>query len=550
MTTGTRSHHIEDGNLAVSLWKAAERRGHLEAFVGREGIVHYPRLAARAAAIAVALVRRGVASGDRVAILLERGPDAAAALFAAYAVGGIAVMVNDRYRARQIEYALAHAGASVLLTTADMLDRQHRDLSTSATVLDVSEIPEAGDFEPIRRVGPDLAQIIYTSGSTGMPKGVVYTHGALQAGIRAVAGYLGLTHEDRVASLLPLSSVYGLNQLLTAVACSASLVVELSPLAQEIVAALAQRKATVLAAVPPLWIQLLASPDLPALHGLRIAQNAGGHLPADIVRRLRTALPSTRLYLQYGMTETFRSTYLPPNEVDRRPDSMGRSIPGAEILLVDDDGHAVEPGVVGEVVHRGPTVAAGYWNDPEATARTFRPNPLRVPGAPDSERVVFTGDLARRDADGFLHFVGRRDRMIKSMGFRVGPDEVTDALHASGEIREAVVDAEPDPSRGERIVAYVVLREDASLTRLERFCRAELPVFAHPSVYVPRATLARLPSGKYDMEAIRRGDAPQAQDSRSQDAEAPAAERPAGRPRVIDPRHRATRAGLHLAGGT
>jgi acyl-CoA synthetase (AMP-forming)/AMP-acid ligase II len=357
-------------------------------------------------------------------------------------------------------------------------------------------------------VGPDFAQIIYTSGSTGMPKGVAYTHGALQAGIRAVTGYLGLVHDDRVAGLLPLSSVYGLNQLLTAVSCCASVLVELSPLPHEMVKGLAERRATVLAAVPPLWIQLLASEEIGALRALRIGQNAGGHLPAEVVRRLRAALPHARLYLQYGMTETFRSTYLPPELVDRRPDSMGRAVPGSEILVVDEDGRPVGPGVVGEIVHRGPTIAAGYWNDPDATRRTFQPNPLGPAGAPDAERVVFTGDLARTDADGLLYFVGRRDRMIKSMGFRVGPDEIVDALHASGEIRECVVDAEPDAARGERIVAYVVMRDGGSVARLERYCRAELPAFAHPSAYVRREALARLPSGKYDLESIRRAPSP------------------------------------------
>jgi amino acid adenylation domain-containing protein len=535
---------MDHGNLAWSLWSAAERRGRLPAIVDRGGVTDYPALAARASAISVALTRQAVAPGDRIAVLLERGPDAVASLFAAYAVGAVAVVVNDRYRPRQIEYALGHSGASVLVTKREMLDRQHRDLVTGATILDVAEIAAEDDassmgFVPIRRIESDLAQIIYTSGSTGMPKGVVYTHGALASGVRTVAEYLGLTREDRVASLLPLSSVYGLNQLLTAVACGASVIVELSPLANEIVVGLAERNATVLAAVPPLWIQLLASPDIGALRGLRIAQNAGGHLPTEVVRQLRTALPSTRLYLQYGMTETFRSSYLPPNEVDRRPGSMGRPVRGADILLLDEGGQPVAPGEVGEIVHRGSTVASGYWNDPEATARTFRPNPLRPHGAPDAERVVFTGDLARRDADGFLHFVGRRDRMIKSMGFRVGPDEVTDALHASGEVAEAIVDAVPDPARGDRIVAYVVLREGGSLARLERFCRAELPAFAHPSAYEPRTALARLPSGKYDLEAIRGG---------GLDASAPS--RPELRNRGMDPGHRRPRPNLHFAGGT
>jgi amino acid adenylation domain-containing protein len=495
---------MTDGNLARLLWEAAERRGRLPAFFDRSRVTDYPTLAARAGALAVALMRHSVAPGDRVAIFLERGPDAAAALFAAYAVGAIAVVVNERYRPRQIEYTLEHSGAKALLTAPEMLDRQHRDLSTACVVVDVSALPEADAFTPMHRVGTDFAQIIYTSGSTGMPKGVTYTHGALQAGIRAVTAYLGLTQDDRVASLLPFSSVYGLNQLLTAVASSASIVVELSPLPNEMVAGLAERRATVLAAVPPLWIQLLASDELGALAELRIAQNAGGHLPSEVVRRLRAALPHTRLYLQYGMTETFRSTYLPPEHVDGRPDSMGRAVPGAEILVVDEDGRLVGPGVVGEIVHRGPTIASGYWNDPDATRRTFRPNHLRPAGAPDAERVVFTGDLARRDPDGFLYFVGRRDRMIKSMGFRVGPDEIVDALHASGEVGEAVVDSEPDGARGERIVAYVVLRTGGSLARLERYCRAELPAYAHPSTYVQRESLARLASGKYDVESIRR----------------------------------------------
>ena len=533
---------MTDGNLATILWKAAERRGRPPALLQGESVTDYRSLVRRTGAISVALTRQGVAAGERVAVFLERGTDAVASLFAAYAVGAVAVVVNERYRPRQIEYVLAHSGASVLLSTREMLDRQHRDLVTDARILEVEAIPEADAFSPVRRIGPDLAQIVYTSGSTGMPKGVVYTHGALQAGVRAVAGYLGLTREDRVASVLPLSSVYGLNQLLTAVVTGAGVVLELSPLAHEIVVGLAARRATVLAAVPPLWMQLLASPDIGRLTGLRIVQNAGGHLPVDVVRRLRAVLPAARLYLQYGMTETFRSTYLPPNEVDRRPGSIGRAVPGADVLLIGEDLRPVGAGTVGEIVHRGPTVSAGYWNDPEATSRTFRPNPLAPPGAPDAERVVFTGDLARRDEDGFLHFVGRRDRMIKSMGFRVGPDEVVEVLHASGEISEAAVDAEPDPARGERIVAYVVLREGGSLARLERFCRAELPPYAHPSAYVPRAALARLASGKLDMPAIR-DDA-----ATSEPVVEPAAVPPSisAAPRS----HPRTRAGLHFAGET
>jgi len=494
-------------NLASLLWRAGERQGDRPAVIERSSVVHLAPLAARAGAVATVLVDHAVRPGDRVAVFLDRGADAVAALFGTYAAGAVAVVVNDRFRPRQIEHVLGHSGASVLLTTPEMLERQHRNLETAARVVFPDHLPKAASFAPVNRISPDLAQIIYTSGSTGLPKGVVFTHGALNAGIRAVSSYLELLPDDRVASLLPFSSVYGLNQVLTAVACGASLVVERSPVPHQMVVGLAEHGTTILAAVPPLWIQLLGVPDFRegALRGLRIAQNAGGHLSPEIVRRVRAALPDTRLFLQYGMTETFRGTYLPPEEIERRPGSMGRAMPDTEIMVLDDDEQPVADGSVGELVHRGPTIALGYWNDPEATSRTFRPHPQRPAGAPATERVVFSGDMVRRDADGYFFFVSRRDRMIKTMGFRVGPDEVADALHASGEIRETVIDAEPDPERGERIVAYVVLREDGSIQRLERFCRAELPSYSQPAQYVTRDQLPRLASGKYDLAAIRQG---------------------------------------------
>lgn len=493
-------------NLATILWHAADRDGDRVAIRERDGSVSLASLRDRAGAIAAALVADGVTPGDRVAIFIERGVDAIAALFGTYAVGAVAVVLNDRYRPRQVEYVLDHCGAAALLTTSGMLDRLHRDIETTARLVDPDLLPPAASFEPVRRIDPDLAQIIYTSGSTGLAKGVTYNLGALHAGVRAVSSYLGLQADDRVATLLSFGSVYGLNQVLTAIRCGASVIIERSALPQQMIAGLAEQRATVLAAVPPLWIQLLTVPSFQEgqLGELRIAQNAGGHLPPEIVRQVRAALPNTRLFLQYGMTETFRSTYLPPEELDRRPGSMGRAMPETEILVLDDNDQPVPDGAVGELVHRGPTIALGYWNDPDTSRRTFRPNPLRPAGAPDTERVVFSGDMVRRDPEGFLYYVSRRDRLIKTMGFRVGPDEIADALYASGQIHETVIDAVPDEDRGARIVAYVVLRESGSLESLRRFCRAELPEYAQPAKYVERPDLPRLPGGKHDLEALRR----------------------------------------------
>jgi amino acid adenylation domain-containing protein len=497
----------DHANLAGLLLGAARDHGDRVAITDRDHTIDYEQLRARAAGFAAALAARGARPGDRVAIFLERGADAIAAMFGAYAVGAVAVVVNERFRPRQIEHIVQHAGAAVIVTSRAMLDRLHRDIEAPAPLLDVAEAPPAADLEPVRRISPDAAQIIYTSGSTGLPKGVVFSNDALRAGIAAVVSYLGLEASDRVATLLPFSSVYGLNQVLTTVAVGASVVIERSALPRDVVAQLAAQGATVLAAVPPLWNQLLGVPDFQqgALRGLRIAQNAGGHLPTELVQRVRAALPHTRLFLQYGMTETFRGTFLPPEELDRRPGSMGCAMPDTEILLLDEDGRPVPDGEIGEIVHRGPTIGLGYWNDPEATSRTFLPNPLRPDGIPAGERVVFSGDMARRDAEGFLFYVGRRDRVIKTMGFRVGPDEIADVLYASGQVHEAVIVAVPDPKRGQRIVAHVVLATSGSLDHLVRYCRSELPEHAQPTEYVERSEIPRLPSGKYDLDALSQG---------------------------------------------
>jgi acyl-CoA synthetase (AMP-forming)/AMP-acid ligase II len=493
--------------LAETAARAPERTAIWEGGIGTT----YGDLAQRAGGAAERLRAEGVAANDRVVLFLERGVDAAAAYFGCLAFGAIPVLVTERARPRQLALVANDTAARFLITSAELLRRQPYQLARAWLVLDAAELPKAGRYEPVPRVGGDVAQIIYTSGSTGLPRGVTLSHSNLREGVSAVAGYLGLVEDDRVASLLSFSSVYGLNQLLCCVAVGASLVIERSPLAAQLVDRFRAAAVTVIAAVPPLWIQILAVPsfrDQP-IPSLRILQNAGGHLPVPAVRDLRQAQPRAALFLNYGQTETFRGSYLPPDEVDRRPGSMGRAIPGAEIFVLREDLTPCDVGEVGELVFRGPTVALGYWNDPVATARVFRPNPLRPAGTPDTERVVFSGDLVRRDEDGFLHYVSRRDRMIKTLGFRVGPDEVIDACFASGEIREGIVVGEPDEQRGERIVAYVVLREGGSVQRLEQFIRVELPRHMQPSRIVPMTELPRTTAGKYDVSPLRASGTPQ-----------------------------------------
>ena len=487
-------------NVSRLLLRAAAAHGAAPAVVERERTSSYAELAVRAGAFAATMRASGIAPGATAAVLLERGIDAAAAIYGIHAAGGVAVVLNGRLRPRQLTHVLDDAAVQTLVSTAGDLDRATLDPAGRWPVIDATAVALSAPLECAPREATDLAQIIYTAGSTGLPKGVMHTHGSISAGVAAVTGYLGLRSDDRVGSLLALSSVYGLNQLLCSVAAGAALVVIPSPFAADIVAELRQLNVTVAAGVPPLWLQLLGVPDFQTpLPALRQIQNAGGHLPTEAARRLRAAQPQASVILQYGMTETWRSTFLPPEEADRRPGSMGRAMPGAELLIVGEDGAPVAIGVTGQLVHSGPTIAAGYWRAEATSAIVFRPHPTR-----ETERAVYSGDFVRADADGYYYFVGRRDQIIKTMGHRVGPDEIVEVLHASGEVAEAVVAGEEDPERGQRIVAWVVIRAEGSLVRLRRYCRSELPPYMQPSRITVRSELPRLPSGKYALEELRR----------------------------------------------
>jgi amino acid adenylation domain-containing protein len=474
------------------------------AVISSDGSWSYEALLNRSAGIARAIADAGAEPGERVGIFLKRSAEACAAFFGVLAAGAVAVVVNESLKARQIDHILNHSGTRVLLSSPDMLGRLARPPDTAVTIVDATVIDETTDFEPVARIGTDVAQIIYTSGSTGLPKGVTLSHSNLWAGMRAVTEYLGISADDRIASLLPFSFDYGLNQLSCAIGTGAALVIERSPVPQRIVQTLREQQVTILPMVPPLWLRSLAVESFrrEPLPALRLMTNTGGPLPTEAVRELRRSQPNAGLFLMYGLTEAFRSSYLDPSLVDRKPRSIGRAIPGAELLVLKADNTVCAPGEAGELVHRGPTVALGYWNEPELTAAVFRANPRCPEGTPNAERVVFSGDLVYRDEDGDLFFVGRRDTLIKTLGYRVSPDEVVDVLYASGEVAEAVVSSEPDGTIGDRIVAYVVLRPSGDVDRVSAFCAAELPRYMRPARIEVRSSLRRTHTGKYDVAAI------------------------------------------------
>jgi acyl-CoA ligase (AMP-forming) (exosortase A-associated) len=375
----------------------------------------------------------------------------------------------------------------------------YEELCASASAIDWREIS----------IGKDLAAILYTSGSTGKPKGVMLSHANILAGSRIVCTYLGITEKDRILAVLPFSFDAGMNQLMTAFEKGGTCVLVNFVFAREIVQALVKEKITGLAGVPTLW-SLLAQPNStlakqPHLD-LRYTTNTGGAMPQTVLKVLQEVLQNTKIFLMYGLTEAFRSTYLPPEELDRRPTSIGKAIPDTEILVLNGRGRLCKPGEVGELVHRGPTVSLGYWNRPEDTARALRPNPLLPPEIGDSEKVCYSGDLVKMDEDGFLYFIGRRDTMIKSSGFRISPTEVEEVLFQSGAIREAAVVGVPDETLGQSIKAFVVPRdgEDINTEALLAHCARKMPRYMVPKAIVILAELPKTSSGKVDYAILRR----------------------------------------------
>jgi acyl-CoA ligase (AMP-forming) (exosortase A-associated) len=407
-----------------------------------------------------------------------------------------------------VAHIVADSSASLLIGTAARL-----------ATLEFADVPKAcvaiAEDEALRMVDScnrsfpassadpdDLAALLYTSGSTGRPKGVMLSHANMWLGAVSVAAYLGLAEDDVTLAVLPLSFDYGQNQLLSTW-YAGGCVVPLDYLTpRDVIKACAKHGVTTLAAVPPLWVQLVEQ-DWPndAVTPMRRLTNSGGALTVELVRQLRALFPQARLFPMYGLTEAFRSTYLDPALVDSRPTSMGTAIPFAEILVIGDDGDVTAPDVEGELVHCGPLVAQGYWNDPARTAERFKPAPA---ASQFGGMAVWSGDRVRRDADGLLYFVGRRDAMIKSAGNRISPQEIEDAARATGLAAEAVAVGVKDERLGQAV--HLVVRPLGDLVRaqeeLPRMLAKALPNFMQPKAIHWREVLPINPNGKLDRTAI------------------------------------------------
>ncbi|MBN8533565.1 MAG: AMP-binding protein [Rhizobiales bacterium] len=465
-------------------------------------------LAAEVEKLAGAVRARGIERGDRVAILLPKCLEECAAIFAASRADAVFVPINPVLKAQQIRHILIDSGAALLITTLEQREKLGAAIDgiDGLSILDVEDCADDHAPAPVARaIGQDLAAILYTSGSTGAPKGVMLSHSNLIAGTRIVRSYLSITAEDRLLSVLPFSFDYGLNQLLTVVEQGATIALFTFQMGDQIVRALAKHEITGLAGVPTIWAILTkAAPSLartPLPH-LRYITNSGGAVPEATVRRLREILPETQIFLMYGLTEAFRSTYLPPAEIDRRPTSIGKAIPECEVFPLTTDGRRAKPGEPGILVHRGPTVSLGYWRRPEETARVLRPNPLRTP-IEGGETVCWSGDLVYEDEDGFLYFVGRQDAMIKSAGYRISPTEVEDALMLSGAFRQVAAIGLPDEWLGQRLMAVAVGQQNGiDIEAVLRQLAEKLPSHMVPSRIELVPELPVTPNGKVDYKRL------------------------------------------------
>ncbi len=508
-------------SLVQALADVSARQPQAPALVWRGATWSFGELTAAIASVRSALIERGVAPGDRIALLLRNSPQYVALYYGILAAGCIAVPLNPHERAAALRIQLEHCGASVVLgdpnhpewaaLTAAMgsslqilaIELEDGDDAAEriAANLGASGQPESGDFAA--PCGHAPAAIIYTSGTTGRPKGVLLSHRNLYRNARAIMDYLDLTPDDRGLCVLPFHFSYGNSVLHTHLLSGACLYIEDNLVFPHVTLERIQNEGiTSFAGVPSTFALLLGRCELAdyELGSLRRVTQAGGAMAPSLIERLRQALPEAELFVMYGQTEaSARLTYLPPERLDDKLGSVGIPITGVEIEIRGPDGATVPPGVVGELHARGPNIMLGYWNDPDATAQVLK------------DGWLATGDLAHQDSDGFLFVRGRASEMIKVGAYRVSPLEVEEVITALPQVQEVAVTGMSDEMLGQAVRAVVVLENDQELDErsVKAHCRKHLASYKIPKAVEFVTELPKTSSGKVKKFAIAEEGFPQ-----------------------------------------
>ena len=504
-------------SISHFLAEAAQRLPDKVAIVSRVRSITFGELFQEALASAECLREMGLQTGDRVGICMEKSVDQILAILGVLFANCVVVPILPRLKSPNIRHIIDNSGMVSMITDADRLGEVADFAEITRLVIGRGEVSEAWPNLPylrrfmrpqkfFDRIGNDDAAIIYSSGSTGRPKGILISQRNLAEGADIVGEYLGTTESDRIGCMLSFNFDYGMNQLWQTLRKGCTLVLHELALPNDLFAMMTSERITALP-VMPVFItkmfdrRLKVNTESFDFSTLRYVCSTGGRLSSDMIADLRGAFPQALIYSMFGLTEAFRSTYLPPEKLASHPTSVGRSIPDCQVMVLDEQGEECVSQVVGELVHRGATVTKGYWNDPVNTAKTFRSHP-RFPG----ETLVFSGDRVYRDDDGFLHFVARADDMIKTRGFRVSPTEVETEVVRHFDVIDAIAFAVPNISIGEDVgCAYTTVSgQPLAESVFRQFLKSGLPNHMVPAVLVHFDSFPILGNaGKLDRKIIK-----------------------------------------------
>jgi len=509
--------------------KAADQSPDKIGLIHNDAILTYEEIYEKSLRLSHTLKHMGVEKSDRICFYMEKRLEKVVSIFGIALSGGVMVPIRRLARPHQVTHIVNNCGAKVLITTSSRIPallKNTKEMPTLKAIISIGEYGETSTSDKIDLIywkdlmknGPmppqdncvsehDPAAILYTSGSTGRPKGVILTHLNIVSGAKKVSKYLRISSDDRLLSILTFGFDYGFNQLMTSFLHCAQLVLLDYLFPRDIISAVDRYSITGLAAVSATWLQLLQMPwKDAAMKNLRYITNSGGSIPSECVYELRRRLPDTDIYLMYGLTEAFRSTYLDPSLIDKYPTSIGKAVPGEEVMILDEDDQPVKPGQIGELVHRGVLVSQGYWNDPELTAQRFRRNPLQHKDIPIPETVVYSGDYVKSDEDGFLYFIGRKDEMIKCAGNRISPTEVEEIIHGSGIVSDVVAFGIPHEIYDQVVIAVVSPLQDVEVDARElmKYCRNTMPPYMVPEKIEIWERLPCNQNGKLDRAAIKK----------------------------------------------